>query len=133
MSGAGQPSRTPYFLRAFYEWASDAALTPQIIVNAEAAGVNAPGGYAQDGRIVFNIGAEAVRDLRLGNEAVEFNARFGGLAQSVCVPITAVLGIYARETGEGIAFPEEDAPADDATPPSGNGNSSGRPQLKVVK
>ncbi|MGH8226088.1 MAG: stringent starvation protein B [Gammaproteobacteria bacterium] len=139
MSGAdgktGQPSRTPYFLRAFHEWAGDAGLTPQIIVNTEKADVSALEGYAKDGRIVFNLGTEAVRDLRLGNEAVEFNARFGGVARSIYVPIAAVLGIYALESGEGVAFPEEDAPAGEAKaePPPDDGNAPKRPQLKVVK
>lgn len=135
MSGAAGSSRTPYFLRAFYEWACDAGLTPQIIVNAQAPGAAVPEGYAKDGRIVFNLSAAAVRNLRLGNEAVEFEARFGGVARSVYVPVGAVLGVYALETGEGIAFRGEDAPAGETEtePSESERNASGHPRLKVVK
>lgn len=130
MSGSAVPQR-PYFLRACYEWITASGMTPQIIVNAEAPGVAVPDGYATAGRVVLNIGAQATHGLTLGNEALEFDARFGGSVFHVCVPVAAVLGVYARESGEGLAFGEEDSP------PSGDGAAgraaAGRPQLKVVK
>lgn len=126
-----RPPRKPYFLRAVHEWIGDAGMTAQIIVDAAAEGVDVPPGYARDGKLVLNIGTEAVRDLSLGNDAVDFIARFGGVARPVHVPMPAVLGIYARESGEGLAFGEEDGP-----PPAPRGPEDGsgrRSHLKVVK
>lgn len=124
-------SQRPYFLRACYEWIAASGMTPQIIVNVEAPGVIVPGGYATGGRMVLNISDQATYGLSLGNEAVEFDARFGGAAFHVHVPVAAVLGVYARESGEGLAFGEE------GSPPSGDDEAgkadAGRPQLKVVK
>lgn len=126
-----RPPRRPYFLRAVHEWIGDAGMTPQIIVDAGAEGLDVPPGHVRDGKLVLNIGAEAVRDLRLGNDAVEFTARFGGVVRPVHVPIAAVLGIYARESGEGLAFGNEEEP-----PPAPQGPEEGggrRAHLKVVK
>lgn len=124
-------SQRPYFLRACYEWITASGMTPQIIVNVEAPGVVVPGGYATGGRMVLNIGAQATKNLKLGNEALEFDARFGASVFHVYVPVIGVLGIYARESGEGLAFGEEDSL------PSGSGDADrpagGRHRLKVVK
>jgi stringent starvation protein B len=92
-----------------------------------------PAQFVQDGRIVLNIAPGAVRGLAMGNREIEFNARFGGMAMEVSVPPIAVLGIYAKENGRGMLFPEgeaeEEAPPEPApTPPGGR-----RPVLKVVK
>ncbi len=86
-------STRPYLIRALYEWIEDNHLTPHILVNAEAPGVEVPKQHVQEGRIVLNINAAAVRDLRLGNDWIEFNARFGGVARTVHIPVTAVLAI----------------------------------------
>jgi len=98
-------STRPYLIRALYEWIEDNHRTPHILVNAEAPGVEVPKQHVQEGRIVLNINAAAVRDLRLGNDWIEFNARFGGVARTVHIPVTAVLAIYARENGQSMAFP----------------------------
>ncbi|MGH7058324.1 MAG: ClpXP protease specificity-enhancing factor [Acetobacteraceae bacterium] len=139
MSGgekSGILSRRPYFLRAMYEWMSDAGLTPQVIVNTGVEGVRAPAGYGGEaGRIVFNMGAEAVRDLALDNVAVRFSARFGGVAHSVYIPMQAILGVYARETGEGIAFGEEENNDGEGSPEPTQAETKQveRPTLKIVK
>ncbi len=121
-------SSRPYLIRALYQWITDNELTPHIVVDADAPGASVPGGTAQDGKIVFNIAAPAVRALELGNEQVTFEARFGGVSQRVAVPVGGILAVYARENGQGMMFPpeeEDSAPAPEA-PKSG-------PVLKVVK
>ncbi len=126
-------SLRPYLIRAIYEWITDNAMTPYILVDAEREGVNVPRQYIQDGRIVLNLRPEAVVNLLLGNEAIHFQARFGGTPMQVQVPVNAVLAIYAKETGKGMIFDEEM----DSTPPSGPAPKKEakpkRPTLKVVK
>jgi len=131
---APRPSRKPYLLRALHEWMGDAGLTPQVIVDATVAGVDVPPEHVQEGKIVLNIGMSAVRDLQLRNDAIACTVRFGGAARELWLPMPAVLGIYARETGEGVAFAEEEQP-DPPTPPEGGGDDSDsrRSHLKVVK
>jgi len=87
----------------------------------------------QEGRIVLNINAAAVRDLRLGNDWIEFNARFGGVARTVHIPVTAVLAIYARENGQGTAFPDEPGSEPPPSPSQPERGSGKRPALKLVK
>lgn len=126
-------SNRPYLIRALYEWLVDNGLTPHLLVNAQAEGVVVPPQFVQDGRIVLNVGPEAVRGLELGNDLVVFNARFGGVSTDICIPPQAVLGIYARENGRGMLFPEE---TPDGSPPDGGPESPKppeRPTLKVVK
>ncbi len=130
-------STRPYLIRAIYEWIEDNNLTPHILVNTEAPGVEVPKQHIHEGRIVLNINATAVRDLRLGNEWIEFNARFGGVARTLQIPVSAVLAIYARENGQGMAFGEEpggDTPPPDAPQPAKPSPRSDRkPKLKLVK
>lgn len=145
MSNAKMPvvtSRRPYLLRAMHEWMTDNQQTPHLVVDATAADVEVPRQFVQDGKIVLNISFHATNGLTLGNERVEFNARFGGQTHHVRVPIQAVQGIYARETGQGMIFSDEDVPPTppDDTPDAGGPASEGsgakpraRPQLKVVK
>ncbi len=135
MTESSRPSRKPYLLRALHEWMGDAGLTPQVIVDATVTGVNVPPEHVRDGKIVLNIGMEAVRDLRLDNDAIACTARFGGVARELWVPMSAVLGIYAQETGEGVAFAEEYSPPPESPPePDGDGDgASRRSHLKVVK
>lgn len=129
-------SNRPYLIRALYEWLLDNDLTPHLLVEADRDGVTVPRQYVEDGRIVLNISPSAVRGLELGNTLISFNARFSGSPMDVLVPPEAVLGIYARENGRGMLFPEEEAlegadgtPDDDPepTPPRE------RPSLKLVK
>ncbi len=131
--------RRPYLLRALHEWISDSGETPHIVVDAAAEGVVVPRQYVKDGKIVLNVSFSATSALKLGNDAVSFEARFGGASFQVHVPVRAVLGIYARETGQGMIFPEGDAdpdPTDNppATPTSGRAAPAAkRPKLQVVK
>lgn len=124
----------PYLIRSIYEWIADNQLTPYLLVNAEHPAALVPREFVEDGRIVLNVRPEAVQGLSLGNDAIEFNARFGGVARRIYVPIRAVLAIYAKENGQGMAFdPEEDIEEDVPPPEAPNNKPSGRPHLKVVK
>ena len=126
-------------MRALYEWIVDNDCTPYLLVDAEVPGVDVPRQYVKDGQIVLNISPSAVIDLHIGNEAVNFNGRFGGVATDILVPVIAVVGIYARENGQGMVFePEDDdegpQPPDDPPPgPGSNQSRLERPSLKVVK
>ena len=100
-------SYRPYLLRALWEWIADNGMTPHILVDATRAGVQVPPHTVNDGRVVLNIADQAVGKLHMGNEAIAFHARFGGVSHAVSVPVSAVLAIYARETGQGMAMPEE--------------------------
>jgi len=132
-------SSRPYLLRALYEWIVDNDCTPHLLVNAEAADVQVPSGYASDGQIVLNVSPNAVRHLQMNNQAVSFEGRFGGVAFSLYIPIEAVMAIYARENGQGMVFeieppakssePEDNGPPTDGEPPK----PGRRPSLKVVK
>ncbi|MFO1400247.1 MAG: ClpXP protease specificity-enhancing factor [Steroidobacteraceae bacterium] len=147
-AGPGR-SRRPYLLRAMHEWMSDSGFTPHVIVDAGRPGAEVPQAYVKDGKIVLNLSWSATQHLVMGNDWIEFDARFGGVAQHVRVPVGAVLGVYARETGEGMVFsdgeneppppPQESGPGD--APPHGGASGGGegkppakkRPKLEVVK
>ncbi|MGH8128135.1 MAG: ClpXP protease specificity-enhancing factor [Gammaproteobacteria bacterium] len=136
MSDSKPLSRKPYLVRALHEWMGDSGLTPQLIVDATVTGVNVPGEFVRDGKIVLNLSLQAVRELNLGNEAITCSARFGGVARELWLPLPAVLGIYAQETGEGIAFADDDNPPPEPTPPdtdTADESASRRSHLKVVK
>jgi len=127
-------SNRPYLIRALYEWLVDNDLTPYLLVDADRDAVHVPTRYVEEGRIVLNVSPSAVRELSLGNELISFEARFGGSAQTISLPPAAVLGVYARENGKGMLFPEE--PVDDSEPPrptTPTPPSNGKPSLKVVK
>lgn len=131
-------SRRPYLLRAMHEWMSDSGFTPHIIVMADAPGAEVPRAYVKDGKIVLNVSHSATQRLNLGSEWVEFEARFAGVIQHVRLPISAVVGVYARETGEGMVFSEQDNGTEPPNKPSPSVDSAGaaaskRPQLTVVK
>lgn len=100
-------STRPYFLRAIYEWCTDNGCTPYIVVKVDAS-VKVPMDYVSDGKIVLNVSFDATSGLHISNEVVEFKARFGGKSCEIVVPVDHVLAIYARENGEGMAFPEPD-------------------------
>ena len=127
-------------MRALYEWILDNDCTPYVLVNANEDGVEVPQQYVKDGQIVLNTSPTAVIDLVIGNEAMHFNGRFGGVPMDVYVPMPGVLGIYARENGQGMVFDGDEAPWPEppepgpAQPSSGAGKPSARrPALKVVK
>lgn len=115
MSAGDNPAMTsqrPYLLRAIYEWIADNGMTPHVLVDARRPGVSVPPSTVRDGQVVLNIADRAVGQLRMDNDLIAFNARFGGVSHAVFVPIDAVLAIYARETGMGMALPPDAEPAD---------------------
>jgi stringent starvation protein B len=121
-----------------HEWISDNQQTPHIVVDATIAGVDVPRQYVQDGKIILNVSLNATSGLNLGNDAVMFRARFGAATYDVAVPIVAVMGIYARETGQGMVFGEPEPPAPSAEPPPPAPPPSepprrGKATLKVLK
>ncbi len=137
MSQDDLPSTRPYLIRAIHEWCCDNGFTPYIAVAVDE-WVQVPREFVKDGEIVLNTSYDATGNLRLGNDFIEFKARFGGVARDIRVPIDHVLAVYARENGQGMAFPpperesaqsqSEQSPQDEPPPPG-----SGRPALKRVK
>jgi stringent starvation protein B len=126
--------KRPYLLRAMHQWITDCGNTPHVIVDAGRQGAEVPRAYVKDGKIVLNLSEGATQRLRLGNEEVEFDARFAGVIHHVRFPMSAVLGIYARETGEGMVFSEQDlGPEPPSRPKTAEEGGARRPQLKVVK
>ncbi len=103
-------STRPYLIRALYEWCTDNGFTPYVAVLVNDS-VQVPKEYVKDGEIVLNISFDATSSLKLGNEFIEFSARFAGTAREIMVPVDRVIAIYARENGQGMAFP---SPATDA-------------------
>lgn len=129
-------SHRPYMIRALNEWILENNCTPYILVNAYDRDVRVPQSYVKDGQIILNISPDAVQGLSISNEGVEFNGRFGGIPTEVYVPASAILGIYAKENGQGMMF-ETDDPTPEL-PPKRPGKSPdkskrSRPNLKVVK
>ena len=99
---------SPYMARAIYEWICDNQLTPYLLVDATQPYTSVPEQFVKDGQIVLNIAPHAVHQFQMSNDAVSFSARFGGVARDIYVPISALLGIYARENGQGLFFdPDE--------------------------
>jgi len=142
-------SKRPYLLRAMHEWMSDNNLTPHVVIDVETAQSGLPVEYANDGKLVINISYAATENLIIGNDSVSFDARFSGVSRHLDVPIVAVLGIYARESGQGMIFSSESADqasavAADEDAADGNAkqsdkdadpkaSKSSRPQLKIIK
>lgn len=137
-------SSRPYLIRALNDWVLDNDATPHLVVDAGMNGVQVPADYVSNGQIVLNISPSAVKELMLGDDAVSFTARFGGVPVSVYVPVYAVMAIYARENGQGMVFGQEPGDPEPPDGPSGDqgeegdssgdsGSGSGRPNLKVVK
>lgn len=133
MSGSGLSLR-PYLLRAVHEWITDRGDTPQIVVDAERRDVQVPADGIKDGRIVLNISYQATRNLELGRKALRFEARFGGKARLITVPVEAVLCVFSRETGQGVVLTDQLGAALGET--SGHGPAPpprGAPRLRLVK
>ena len=122
-----------------HEWISDSNQTPHVVVDASMEGVEVPRQYVQGGKIILNVSTSATSMLSLGNDIVRFRARFGAATYDVSVPIAAVLGIYARETGQGMIFSESDSPPQPPVPPSEPAPTTTgetkrtKPTLKVIK
>jgi len=120
---AGSSTR-PYLIRALHDWCTDNGFTPYIAVFVDA-GVQVPTEYVKNNEIVLNIGFEATTALKLGNELIEFKARFGGTSREISVPVDHVIAIYARENGQGMAFPvPSEAPAGMTPAPEPTGTSA---------
>ncbi|HWA13283.1 MAG TPA: ClpXP protease specificity-enhancing factor [Burkholderiales bacterium] len=137
-------STTPYLIRAIYEWCCDNGHTPYIAVKVDE-NTRVPVEYVKNGEIVLNIGMDATRNLKIGNDLIQFSARFAGVSREISVPVNAVAGIFAKETGNGLAFqtspslplpvgapvktelglPEDPKPTSPTT--------GGRPKLQVIK
>jgi stringent starvation protein B len=130
-------STKPYLIRAIYDWCSDSALTPYLAVKVNEQ-TRVPKAYVKDGEIVINLSMDAVRNLHIGNEEITCGGRFGGVSHGLVVPIDAVIGIFAKETGQGLVFQGNDSiptlPTDNgsATSPD-NPTLPGKPRLRVVK
>jgi stringent starvation protein B len=136
MAQEPQPtSRRPYLLRAMHEWMTDNGQTPHLVIDAGIDGVAVPRQYVRDGKIVLNASYTATSGLLIKNDWVTFSARFNGAGFDVRLPVQAVLGIYARETGQGMIFSDDESGPDAPSPPTkpAGGDEPRRPQLKVVK
>jgi stringent starvation protein B len=130
----GQGSSTrPYLIRALHDWCTDNGFTPYIAVHVDG-NVQVPKEYVKNSEIVLNVGFEATSGLKLGNEFIEFKARFGGQARDILVPVDHVVAIYARENGQGMAFPVPSAPssAGPSLLPPVEGGARGAPRLTAV-
>ena len=121
----------PYLIRSIYEWIVDNDLTPHLLVDAENSLAILPQQFIEDGKIVLNIKPQAVQGLTLGNEEIQFNARFSGKPMHIVTPIAAVMAIYAKENGKGMIFDQEDEESDKTPPPENIPPT--RPTLRVVK
>jgi stringent starvation protein B len=121
----------PYLIRSIYEWIIDNDLTPHLLVDAENSHAQLPQQFIEDGKIVLNIRPEAIQGLSLGNEEIQFNARFSGKPMHIVTPIAAVMAIYAKENGKGMIFDREDAETDETPPPENKPPT--KPTLRVVK
>jgi stringent starvation protein B len=131
---AEMTSNRPYLLRALYDWITDNGMTPHILVDAEAEGVDVPEQAVQKGKVILNIDQSAVHELVMGNDWLEFKARFSGRRHSVSVPVEAVLAIYSKENGQGMMFAQDDEPVPPTDPDEGPDKSVlRRPHLKLVK
>ena len=123
MSDNQGSSTRPYLLRALHDWCTDNGFTPYVAVYVDAS-VQVPMEYVKNNEIVLNVGFEATSGLKLGNDFIEFRARFGGISRDIVVPIDHVVAIYARENGQGMAFPvPSDRGSGTAEPPGGEGRA----------
>ena len=127
-------SKRPYLIRAMHEWMGDNGHTPHIVVDAAVDGVSVPREHVKDGKIILNISETAAHNLKLTNDAVSFRARFSGVPFDVWVPMKSVLGIYARETGQGMIFSHDADTAEQKVRDAEELETTrSRPHLKVVK
>ena len=134
-------SQRPYLIRALHEWMTDNGKTPHLVLDATVSGLQVPLEHIQGGKIVLNCIYSATKNLVLGNDDIQFETRFSGKAHLIRAPMDSVLGIYARESGEGMLFAEQDAVDSQPTPPADDDDDSpepppagsGRARLRIVK
>ena len=129
-----QLSSKPYLVRALYEWCADSGLTPYLTVRVNER-TRVPTEYVKNGEIILNISPDATRNLTLGNDLIQFSARFNGVSRELSIPMEAVNGIFAKENGQGLFFNDvpgatEQAASDDNSTPS---TPNGKPRLQIVK
>jgi stringent starvation protein B len=135
-------STRPYLIRALHDWCTDNGFTPYLAVHVDET-VDVPREYVKNNEIVLNVGFEATSGLELGNEFIEFKARFGGVARDISVPVDHVVAIYARENGQGMAFPMPpvagtgpsmgvDEEQEESAPSSATGASRAAPRLAAI-
>lgn len=120
----------PYLIRSIYQWIIDNQLTPHLMVNAKYPNVALPKDYIEDGKIILNIKPQAIQDLNIGNDDIQFSASFSGKTLHIVVPTPAVLAIYAKENGKGMIFDPEDQ-NDNSSPPANQ--KPAKPKLRIVK
>jgi stringent starvation protein B len=128
-------STRPYLIRAIYEWCVDSGLTPYLAVRVDEH-TEVPRAHVKDGEIILNLSADAVRNLQVGNEMITCTGRFGGVPFNLMVPIVATLGIFAKETGQGLVFQGGDPQQPSPTSPGSDGEpkpTPHKPNLKIVK
>jgi stringent starvation protein B len=134
-------STKPYLIRAIYEWCSDSDHTPYISVKVDAQ-TRVPEEYVRDGEIILNISQDAAYHLTLGNDLIQFSARFNGVTREISIPVSAVQGIFAKESSQGILFPPEEQGDERNTDSEDSGNSqapsqsapkSEKPRLHIIK
>ena len=129
-------STRPYLIRALYDWCTDNGLTPYVAVLVDDS-VQVPREYVKNGEIVLNISFDATSSLKLGNDFIEFKARFAGSAREIVVPVSRVIAIYARENGQGMAFPvgvpgtpdEAPRPSPLSSVPAAGSSTEGEPRV----
>ncbi|PHM21608.1 MAG: ClpXP protease specificity-enhancing factor [Curvibacter sp. PD_MW3] len=134
MNAPSATSTRPYLIRALYEWCTDNGFTPYVAVRVDET-VQVPREYVKNGEIVLNVSMDATSSLKLGNEFIEFKARFAGTARDIMVPVSRVIAIYARENGQGMAFPLEEAgtPAAQASEVAPELPTEREPEVKTVQ
>jgi len=135
-------STKPYLIRAIYDWCTDSGLTPYLAVQVDDFTL-VPKNYVKDGKIVLNVSVDAVKNLHIGNEDISCSGRFGGVSHQIMVPINAVIGIFAKENGQGLVFQgQESSPTlnitgeskvNNADLPPDDPGPQGKPKLRIVK
>jgi stringent starvation protein B len=135
-------STKPYLIRAIYDWCADSGLTPYLAVQVDDFTL-VPKNYVKDGKIVLNISVDAIRNLHMGNEDISCSGRFGGVSHQIMVPISAVIGIFAKENGQGLVFQGQDSSPTISNPtenkafkgdePPDDPAPQGKPKLRIVK
>ncbi len=136
MNALESTSTRPYLIRALYDWCTDNGLTPYVAVLVDDS-VQVPREYVKNGEIVLNISFDATSSLKLGNDFIEFKARFAGSAREIMVPVSRVIAIYARENGQGMAFPvgvpgtsdEASRPSPLSSVPAAGAQGEGEPRV----
>ena len=131
-------STKPYLIRAIHEWCTDSNMTPYLAVRVDA-NTRVPQEHVKNGEIVLNVSHDATHRLTIGNDVIQFAARFSGVSRECSIPLEAVTGIFAKENGQGLVFPREPsvepaaAPASPEPSPPAAPTNGGKPRLQVIK